>query len=1116
MKCPACEFYNRKEAKFCSECGFNFEIACPSCASKIRTSSKFCDVCGYEMITAKKTADKKAENKFLSTSSSKGITTSGSASAESERKHITVLFSDLTGYTAMSEKIDPEEVKEITTHIFDEISKIIVKYEGFIEKFAGDAVMALFGVPKSHEDDPIRAVKAAREIHKLVDALSLKLETRIGHRLSMHTGINTGLVVTGEVDMERGTHGVAGATINLASRLSNLAKPGEILIDSDTCYQAEGHFACEYLKETTIKGKAEPIQVHKVTYQRDKPITVHRLSGLRADLIGRKVELAELSEAVDNLRKGRGKIFSICGAAGTGKSRLVEEFKATIESMQIQWLEAHAYAYSQNIPYFPLIDLLNRIWHIQENDSPENVSAKIESGIEQLVGNNEEIVSYVGGLYSLNDSEVDDVSPEFWKARLQSAIKSILSALALKAPTVYFFEDLHWADPSFVELLRSSLLEIRDPAIVICVYRPTFTLFTGDQLGGVGKYYHEIQLQDLSRSEAQDMLESLLKTESIPNDLARFVQSKAEGNPFYLEELVNSLIESGILVRNVSHWKITKSLTEAEISSSIHGLISGRIDRLERETKRILQDASVIGRTFLYEILKKITERKNRIDGELNILERVDLIRTRTIQPDLEYMFKHPLTHEIVYNSLLKKERKEIHEQIALVMEDMFQYRLLEFYETLAFHFKRGHSALKAVDYLMKSAKKNVRRYAIEESHEYYHEAFELLSSISNRTEKEDQLLIDLLIEWAYVFYYRGDFNGLIEYFNNHKDLAESINDKPRLGMFNAWLGFALFMNGRGSIAYPYLRQALKLGEEIGNSHIIGYACTWLAWSSWDLGLLEDAILYGERASEIAKSIATDHYLYFKPLGAIGLTCLTMGDRKRCVTCGTTKLDYGKKHSNIRSLNMGHISMAFSHMIAGDFPSAVKSLQKAISIAVDPVYTYYAGCFLGATHILMGQLREAEPILIEAQGFCRKFGFGANGLFLDAYLGMLNVAKGQFDSGLEMIEEAIRKAIEKGRKTCQATFEHILGSIYLQLLDSGLPTATEKSELHLMHAVSLSKQIGAEGTLSQALFDLGRLHKSKGDTEQAKKCLIEAIALFEECEAEMYLTQARNTLKSLG
>jgi predicted ATPase len=255
---------------------------------------------------------------------------------------------------------------------------------------------------------------------------------------------------------------------------------------------------------------------------------------------------------------------------------------------------------------------------------------------------------------------------------------------------------------------------------VLCAYRPIFSLFTGNQVSNIGQSYHDIQLQNLSLSVAQNMLASLLKTETIPPDLKRWVQSKAEGNPFYLEELVNSLIESDTLTRDNGSWKLTRSFTESDIPSSLHGLISGRIDRLDKQTKRILQKASVIGRDFLYEILKRITELEERIDGELSHLERLDLIRTRSMQPDIEYMFKHALTQEIVYNGLLKKQRREIHEHIARVMESVFKDRLAEFNETLAYHFARGQSDTKAVDYLIKSGQKSLARYAVEETHQYF------------------------------------------------------------------------------------------------------------------------------------------------------------------------------------------------------------------------------------------------------------------------------------------------------------------------------------------------------------------------------------------------------------
>jgi len=938
MQCPQCQFENREEAQFCSECGHKFELSCPECGNSIRISSKFCDGCGCKLESPLEAFDNVSETESSPLQPAVDLKPNDVAPITGERKHVTVLFSDLTGYTAMSEKLDPEEVKEITSRIFSEVSKIVATYDGFIEKYAGDAVMAIFGVPQAHEDDPIRAIKAAREIHQLVDAMSPEVEKKIGQSISMHTGINTGLVVTGEVDMERGTHGIAGDTINLASRLSTLAKPGEIVVDVDTCRQAEGHFACEYIETTAVKGKADPVQIHKVLSQRDKPVTIRRLSGLRADLVGRNVEMAELSEAVDNLRQGKSRIFSICGAAGTGKSRLVEEFKARLDLEQIQWIEGHAYAYSQNIAYFPLVDLLNRLLHIKEKDPPEKVREKVESGIEHLVGKREDVVPYVGGLYSLSYPEIENVSPEFWKSRLQLAILAILTSLADSAPTVFFLEDLHWADPSFVELLRRTCLEMRQPAIVLCAYRPTFSLFTGHQLSSIGKYYHEIQLQNLSLSVAQNMLESLLKSETIPAELKRWVQSKAEGNPFYLEELVNTLIESETLIRDNGSWKLARAITESDISSSLHGLISGRLDRLEKQTKRILQEASVIGRDFLYEILKRITELEERIDGELSHLERLDLIRARSLQPDIEYMFKHALTQEIVYNGLLKKQRREIHEQIACVMESVFQDRLAEFYETLAFHFVRGLSDTKAVYYLVKSGEKSLARYAVEESHLYFQEAYGILTNNDLQMLDEKKMLVEVLNKWALTLYYLGAFRKIEHLFENHKDDAETIDNQSLLGMYYIWFGMSLYCRERFPEADQYFSKSLEIGRAVEDEQVIAYAVTWLCWSRVDLGKLDDVSSLAKEARAYSENVGVDDYPYYKASGGESIASYMAGISQRSKELGEMLLTLGKQKSHIRALVLGHTSIGMSYDSAGDFPMAIESYRRAVHVAKDPMY----------------------------------------------------------------------------------------------------------------------------------------------------------------------------------
>jgi class 3 adenylate cyclase/tetratricopeptide (TPR) repeat protein len=1113
MKCSKCQFDNKEDAKFCKKCGTKLEFICPSCGYPYGEDNLFCDQCGQRLEEA-------IEEKAI-------------PQTEGERKHVTVLFSDLTGYTAMSEKLDPEEVKEITGQIFSEISQVINKYEGFVEKFVGDAVMAIFGVPKAHEDDPARTIRAAREIHELVEGLSPGIEKKIGQSISMHTGINTGLVVTGEMDAEKGTHGVSGDTINLASRLSSLAKTGEILIGPDTYRQAEGHFSFESLGPTTVKGKSKPVKIHKVLSRKERPTKVHRLSGLRADLVGRKVELAELSDALENLRNGKGRIFSVIGDAGTGKSRLVEEYKAACDLQQIQWIEGHAYAYAQNIPYFPMIDLLNRTFQIEEGDSPEKVRQKVESGVENLVGKKDDVIPYLGSLYSLCYPELEEVSPELWKTRLRNGVQTILSALAKRAPTIFLLEDLHWADPSFVEFLRNTLLELREPAIVLCVYRPTFSLFSTRQLKSMAKVYQELRLQDLSPSAAQDMMESLLKTENIPSDLRRFVGDKAEGNPFYLEELVNSLVEAETLIRDNGSWKVTKTITETDISSTIHGVISGRLDRLERETKRILQEASVIGRAFLYEILKRITELTQDIDSFLSGLEQLDLIRARTLQPDLEYMFKHAMTQEVVYSGLLKKERREIHERIALVMERLFQDRLPEFYETLAFHFSQGRSVIKAVDYLVKSGEKSLARYAVEEAHQYFKAAFDIIAPNENKSEDEKILLIDILNSWAYALYYLGDIKEFINLFNSHKDVAESLDDKARQGMFYTWLSVALFLAGKTKDAHEYACKGLELGEKSGNQKVVGYTCFMLAATCSEMGLFADGIGFGERGQKIAESFPSDQYLYFKSLGGLSLNYFMKGDTKRVIEGAKLLLDYGERTSNSRSKLWGHWVNALGHFMTGDMKSAEKYCEKAVEAALDPLMFQFPKFLLGLVYLNRGQLQEAEDVSKSVLNFCEKHSIGQVSTIAYLSLAPALIAKGHMKQGIRMLEEMQQTLIRNQRRVWCAQSEYVLGKVYSQIatgpppsfsimaknigfLVKNVPFAGKKAEEHFNKAIEVFKEIGAKGFLATTYLDLGLLYKAKKRTDQARECISKAINIFKECEATTYLKLAEEALASLG
>lgn len=1113
MKCPKCRLENIGTARFCLGCGARLEHDCPQCGRASPLSAKFCAECGHRL-------GELAEGE------------TAAAGTEGGRRYVTALFSDLTGYTAMSERLDPEEIKEIMGRVFAGVVEIISKYEGFVEKFIGDAVVAIFGIPTTHEDDPVRAIRAAREIHEMVEMIGPDLEEWIGQPLSMHSGINTGLVVTGDVNMESGTQGIAGDAINLAARLQDLAKAGEILTGQETYRRTEGYFEFEKLTPTAVKGKKEPVQVYRVLSPKGRPERVHRISGFRAELIGREAEMARLGEALRNLKEGRGSIFSICGDAGTGKSRLVEEFKKGLDMEEIQWHEGHAYGYSQNFPYFPLIDLLNRAFDIKEGDSPKEVRGKIETGILELMGEEEDITFYIGSLYGLRHAEIDQVNPETWKIHLQQAIQRFFNSLAQKYPTVICLEDLHWADPSTLDLLRFLLSDFRYPALFICVYRPHFSLFAADQLMAWGDTYGEIRLNDLSSSEARVMMESLLNTESVPSDLQILVQEKVGGNPFYLEELTNSLIDLETLIRDEKGWRLTRTIHDADIPSTINGVISARLDRLDNESRRLLREASVIGRAFLYEILKRITELRNRIDLCLKELESLDLIRTKSFHPDLEYIFKHALIHEVIYNGVLLRERREIHEKIALVIERLFEMRLSEFYETLAFHFEQGSSIERAIHYLIKSGEKSLNRYAVQESHEYFKKAFQIMTERKDRSQDEEEGIIDLLIKWAFVFHYRGDFKGLKEMLSSHEDIAKRLNDKSRLGMLYTQLGLAHYQTENIKEAYTCLQSALRLGEETRDQKVIGYACSHLSWVCPELGLTEDALTLGRRGVEISRLLQADEFLHFNSLGGMGLAYYYRGDRKQVLKVGEDLLEFARRRANIRSLVLGHFFIGCSHIIAGDFPSAIVCLKDAIKSSADPWFSQFPRLLLGFSFLSSGRNKEAEEAVEKIFDYSFKFGTDLIKTPARILEGVLKVTGGDLGKGIRILESVQQEHLRNERRYVYATAEDVIGRIYLQIVEGvqfkfslfknlgflirKIPSASRKAEKHFKNAIRTSEQIGALGTLGNAYLNLGLLYKTRGLRKQASECISKAIGCFERCEAESYLKEAKEALQSIG
>lgn len=1121
MKCPECKADNPEDMEFCGKCGTALLFSCSRCGAKIPSGNDFCGKCGN-------TVSVNISEKSAGPNDVASLITSG------ERKQVSVLFSDLSGYTAMTERLDPEEVREIMDRVFGEIRQVVAKYDGFIEKFVGDSAMAVFGVPSAHEDDPIRAVRAAMEIHAQIEGLSPEVEGKIGQPLYMHSGINTGLVVTGQVDRDKGTHGLIGDTINLASRLQSLAKSEQILVGETTHNLTKSHFIFDPMEPTRVKGKAEPLPVFKLVSAKKDLSAVHRLQGVRAELIGRQKEMELLTQAIEKLKNGQGSIISIVGNAGTGKSRLVRDFKAALNLKEIQWREGHAYPYTQNTPYYPLINLLTYAFRIQEGDYTEKIKGKIEAEIKTLLWDRPEIIPYIGGLFSLSYPEIEKVNPEFLRTKVNESSLEILEALARRAPTVLLFEDLHWSDTSFIDHLHLMLTRTNRPVVFLLAYRPEFNLFPEGPPDDLNWPYHEIILQDMSQADSQQMLKSLLDAEDLPAELETFMSDQAEGNPFYLEEVVNSLIESGALARKNGGWSLTRPITGVDIPTTIQGVLTARLDRLEKEAKRILQEASVIGRAFFYEVLSRITQLSPPLDQYLSGLESLDLIRARTREPDLEYIFKHALTQEVVYNGLLKKERHAIHERIGEVMEQLFADRLPEFYDALAYHFKRGLSQDKAAEYLIKAGEKSYKTLSNQEAKQYFHEAYDLLSAQTEKSPKDKALMMELLFKWALLLYDFGDINELLELFSSHEEMAESMDDKPTLGMFKAWLGCAFYMNGRPIKGLKHFEQALEIAQEADDLKLRAYACAWLAWCNWDIGSADKVIAFGEQGYELSRRLSPHPYLDFKPLAAVGQQYVWEGRWKELKSIATGLLEKGKKTSNPRCLYTGQQFLGFALFLLGQPDRSVEYFQKAADASADvPFYRYWAMAFLGISYVFLGQFEKAEKIMAEVMEFCSARGTRVLGDYVVPSYGIALFAQGRMNDGLKILREIAGTAAKDQRHRLLIVAEFSMGIAFSQLaaptepvglstmmknigfLMKNLPVAAKKAERHFQRTIELVEETKSYFYGGLSWMELGRMFKAKKKKDKAGDCLEEAIKIFKMLENEFYLDQAREALASL-
>jgi class 3 adenylate cyclase len=639
--------------------------------------------------------------------------------SDEERKIVTVLFVDVAGFTALSEKSDPEEVRGLINACFEYLVPIVQKYEGTIDKFIGDEIMALFGAPIAHENDPERALRAALE---LMDAIAV-FNRDHATELSLHIGVNTGPVVAGKIgSQDRRDYSVMGDAVNLAARLEDASTDGEIFVGPNTYRQTTRLFDFETLAPLKLKGKTEAIEIHRLIGLKAAPKPIRGIEGLRSPLIGRDTELEDIRSAVRAVRKGNGGIRAIVGEAGLGKSRLVAEALQSFAA-DVAWAEGRALSYAAGISYWMARDLLLHLLRVKAETRPAKIEAALRSSVAQMMPETvADVYPYLARLLEVPLSDaleerVKFLSSEALQGRVLQTFRDYVRARAAAESLILFWEDLHWCDPSSFRVLEMLLPLTKEvPLLLLLAYRPDEELVQQLQQqtrAACAEKYRIIELSPLTREESGSLIQNLLNIDKM-RDL---ILNRAEGNPFFVEELLRSLLDAGIVLVDQDRVVARRTIESMEVPETLQGVLMARIDRLAPEKKQTLQNAAVIGRVFQQKVLACLYgekfKLKGRLDDSLAELQRREFIQSReqktsemsTLQEG-EYIFKHAITHDVAYNSLLVARRKELHKLAAEAIETLFPDRLDELSATLGYHFERAEAREKAIHYLRQAAER--------------------------------------------------------------------------------------------------------------------------------------------------------------------------------------------------------------------------------------------------------------------------------------------------------------------------------------------------------------------------------------------------------------------------
>jgi class 3 adenylate cyclase/tetratricopeptide (TPR) repeat protein len=1064
MKCLACSHENLVDAKFCEECGEPLARVCPSCGKPVAPNAKFCRDCGFRLAApaSPPPTPTPVEIPLSRPTPTRLASEPVSPTLDGERKLVTLLFTDIVGSTALAEKLDPEEWGEIVAGAHQRVSDEVYRRDGTIAQLLGDGALAFFGAPRTHEDDAVRAVSAALEILESIQEYARELAARRGLDVfRMRVGLNTGLVVVGNVGGERHTEYLAvGDSVNLAARMQSAAEPNTVLISSGTARLVRHAFELESRGPFDLKGKSEPVPAFRVVARKSVPDSARGIEGLHSPLVGRESETRILDERVGELGRGNGQIVSLIAEAGLGKSRLVAELRAshdrgelvTGESapMAIEWLEGRSQSYEASTPYAPFAYLFSR-WAALPHEPRlgdaaryDRVAARVREVAPDRVM---EIAPFLATLLGIGLSgdaldRVRYVEPPALRALIFQAVRELIQDIAAARPVVLVLEDLHWVDTASLELVEALLpLTERVPLLVLAVFRPQRQepswRFHETAERNHPDRYTPIVLEPLDAASSRQLVANLLHVEDLPEKLRELILTKAEGNPFFVEEMIRTLLDAKLVVREGDHWRATRDIETIAVPDTLGGVIGARLDRLAPESKRTIQTASVIGREFAVEVLTDVSDRRAEQGASLDDLRRRELIHPAPAQPDLAYLFKHAMTQETAYASVLLSRRRELHCRVAQCLERVDPSLVHD----IARHFLEARESARALPYLVEAGERSAKGYATPEAIDYFTKALDVVKTV------DDVGLARRAFEGlgqSYALVGQGQraleiFNAMLQFAVDHGDIPMKVSALNKVSTVLMWGGqFGDIESGLG--------EAERLARE--SRDLPGLA---------ELFMIRCAICtfgadFNGAVGHLAESVQIGRDLQVNDLTVFGLT---------------------------------HSANTFGYMAR--FDEMWETAQQAYALASDMGNLRFQSELLGfsiAYHYLVnGELGEALRSAMAACELARRINFSQS-LAVAAYVaGSIHTLLGQYEAAIARFDEGMRAGGSLGVAFLEAPGLALLGGVYHQLGDR---YAAQVEELH-SHAASLLEQPIGMPAGGSAWVDLGFVTLAGGRIDSASE-----------------------------